>query len=134
MIRYCILLLAIGLAGFGCGKKEAEKPAASGAKQSVSVESAGSDQPPPPPGPAGAAAESAEVPDAPAGPAATDPVIAAYNAELSAWILSRDYVPTDLNDLKNKQGLPPLPKAPPGKKIVYKPNVNLPTQSKIVLE
>gem|GEM_PF-4736141 len=70
----------------------------------------------------------------PAGPEATDNVIAAYNRALSQWIYKNDDVPKDLEALKKQSGLPRLPAAPPGKRIVYVPNMNNPPTSAIHLE
>ncbi len=77
------------------------------------------DQPAPESGPSGAAAAAA---------------VAAYNVELAAWINSRDTIPRDMNQLRQIQGMPPIPKVPPGKRIVYVPNFDRPTMSHIRLE
>jgi hypothetical protein len=143
MEKQGFIFLVFSLAVCGCGRKETEsaKPQPAESRRSVSIESLANSQPAAPAAPSApstpvspTAPDAPPDPEAPAGPEATDPVIAAYNRELAAWILSRDYVPTDLNDLKNREGLPALPKAPLGKKIVYVPDQNLPTKSKIILQ
>lgn len=68
------------------------------------------------------------------GPEATDAVIIAYNLDLAAWINSHDTIPKDLNELKSLKGMAPLPKPPPGKRIVYVPNHDRPQWSKIRVE
>lgn len=82
-----------------------------------------------------AAAPTAAAPSA-AGPAvaqtpgakaayATQADIDAYNKALAAYCYRVSDIPTDLNDLKNRRGLPPLPVPPPGRQLTYKPDLKL---------
>jgi hypothetical protein len=134
MSKLLLPILSLAVVLSACGKKEAAPQEAAAPKQAVSVDGPANDTPPPPPPNVPAPDPAAAEPESPAGPAASDDVLAAYNRELAAWINQRDYVPTDMADLKKRTGLPPLPKPPPGRRIVYVPNPNYPTMSKIVLE
>jgi hypothetical protein len=61
-------------------------------------------------------------------------LVAAFNRELNSWINARDYVPTNLADLKRIQavgGLPNLPAPPPGQELIYVPVLNNPRASHI---
>ena len=52
-------------------------------------------------------------------------IIDAYNKALAAYCYRVSDIPTDLNDLKNRRGLPPLPVPPPGRQLTYKPDLKL---------
>lgn len=125
MVNYLIPLLIVALMAGGCRKKHSTETASP------------SEAPPPAPeAPAAPAQPSAPTPrEAPATTrVATVEDIAAYNRNLSSWINVHDDVPKDLEDLKKRQGLPPLPTPPPGRQITYVPRFDRPTWSTIRME
>lgn len=56
---------------------------------------------------------------------ATQADIDAYNKALAEYCYRVSDIPTDLNDLKNRRGLPPLPVPPPGRRLAYRPDLKL---------
>lgn len=56
---------------------------------------------------------------------ATAADIAVYNKALYEYCYRVSDIPTDLNDLKGRRGLPPLPVPPPGRRLVYQPDLKL---------
>jgi hypothetical protein len=108
-----LITLGLVFSAAGCrGKSSKPDKAASEPKAAVSVESLTMGNAPAAPGPAASSAAP------PSGGSAIDAAIAEYNKALSKWIFEHDDVPVDLDYLKAKKGLPPLPAAPPGRKII----------------
>ena len=125
MFNYFIPVLALALMAGGCRKKRQAEAVSPTEATTPAVEAA-------------AAPNQPRVPTPPAAPAtgrvATPEDIGAYNRNLSAWINVHDDVPKDLEDLKKRKGLPPLPNPPPGRQIVYVPRHDRPTWSAIRME
>ncbi|MBI5802956.1 MAG: hypothetical protein HZA92_19820 [Verrucomicrobia bacterium] len=123
MLNYFIPVLALALVAGGCRKKSQPETSGPSVATPTVPEAATVSNAPPAQGPAPLKVR-----------AATPEDIAAYNRELSAWINVHDDVPKDLEDLKKRQGLPPLPTPPPGLRIVYLPRLDRPTWSSIRME
>ncbi len=106
--------IAVGLVG--C-RKRAPRPDTAGVP--------GAAQPAPeavpaqPTAPAGEPATGAT----PATKYATAEDIAAYNKALYEYCYRVSDIPTDLEDLKRRRGLPPLPVPPPGRRLSYRPDL-----------
>lgn len=49
--------------------------------------------------------------------------LAAYNKALYEYCYRVSDIPTDLEDLKRRRGLPPLPVPPPGRRLAYNPDL-----------
>lgn len=125
MVKCFIPILILVLVGGACRKKRQPEAVGSNADTQPVAQAPAAPNQPQAPGP----------PSAPAtGRTATPEDIAAYNRSLSAWINVHDDVPKDLEELKKRQGLPPLPKPPPGRQIVYVPRLDRPTWSAIRME
>lgn len=119
MLRLPFLsLLILGLALGACRRRpKATEPAApvSATEQSVAAAT---------PAPSSGDPAVAQTPAAKAA-YATQADIDAYNRALAAYCYRVSDIPTDLNDLKNRRGLPPLPVPPPGRQLTYKPDLKL---------
>lgn len=125
MVKFIIPLVLVALLVGGCRKKRTVETASPAVANPPVAEPApaSTQSPSTPPSSAPAVARVATMED-----------IAAYNRALSAWINVRDDVPKDLEDLKKRSGLPPLPTPPPGRRIVYTPRFDHPTYSAIRME
>jgi hypothetical protein len=75
------------------------------------------------PAPAPPAAPSEVATAAPGTRASTQSEIDVYNKVLAEYCLRASDIPTDLADLKQRRALPPLPTPPPGKRLVYRPDL-----------
>lgn len=111
-----IVLLLVVVAAGGCRKRQAktspEAPAAP-------PESAAQASPPPADANPGRAIQSVGTRPT----YATPEDIAAYNKALYEYCYRVSDIPTDLNDLKGRRGLPPLPVPPPGRRLTYRPDL-----------
>ncbi|MBI3877046.1 MAG: hypothetical protein HY300_14005 [Verrucomicrobia bacterium] len=142
------LMMALGLALTGCGRKAPEPGPKTDASKSrgVSIENLignsgtpesappaaapTSEAAPAPPVPAGSAADDKNAPPAPdtediilkGGELATPEVIKAYNTVLMINFFGRSDAPRTLEQLQKWPNLPALPKPPQGKRIVYDAN------------
>lgn len=112
-----ITLLILGLALGACRRRT--KAPESATPVPAAEQSSAATAPTSSSGPAVAQAPAAKV------AYATQADIDAYNKALAEYCYRVSDIPTDLNDLKNRRGLPPLPVPPPGRRLTYKPDLKL---------
>jgi hypothetical protein len=116
-LRILVLIGCCVVIGFAGCRKRATRP--------DSASAPGSAQPAPEVVPAQSTTPAGEpaTSTAPASKYATPEDIAAYNKALYEYCYRVSDIPTDLEDLKRRRGLPPLPVPPPGRRLSYRPDL-----------
>jgi len=115
------VLAAVCLLASACNR---ETPAPAAPVQINPPPSAAPPPPQPPVAPAAQPTPSTEPAPAVSGSRiATPGEIEAYNKALFEYCHRVSDIPSDLADLRQRRALPPLPTPPPGKRLVYKPDL-----------